>query len=93
MILSYPQITFKVGTIDMHSIVSNPQPDSNLENIINNLKNQTIWVPFVDKPLKHGDEFTLYGKEAMHVFNIFKKNLCPHGEIIYFGIPKSNEKE
>ena len=59
-----PTITFRVNVIDYTSIVSQNLPDS-LEHIILNLENQTVYVPYVDKPLKHGDTFTLYGQKAI----------------------------
>jgi hypothetical protein len=59
-----PTITFRVNVIDYTSIVSQNLPDS-LEHIILNLENQSVYVPYVDKPLKHGDTFTLYGQKAI----------------------------
>lgn len=59
-----PTITFRVNVIDYTAIVSQNLPDS-LEHIVLNLENQTVYVPYVDKPLKHGDTFTLYGQKAI----------------------------
>lgn len=59
-----PTITFRVNVIDYTSIFSQNIPDS-LEHIILNLENQSVYVPYVDKPLKHGDTFTLYGQKAI----------------------------
>jgi hypothetical protein len=59
-----PTITFRVNVIDYTAIVSQNLPDS-LEHIILNLENQSVYVPYVDKPLKHGDTFTLYGQKAI----------------------------
>jgi hypothetical protein len=65
-VLTYinPTITFRVNVIDYTAIVNQNLPDS-LEHIILNLENQTVYVPYVDKPLKHGDTFTLYGQKAI----------------------------
>ena len=59
-----PTITFRVNVIDYTAIVSQNLPDS-LEHIILNLENQSVYVHYVDKPLKHGDTFTLYGQKAI----------------------------
>jgi hypothetical protein len=64
---TYPTYTFKVDNLDMSIVYGNCQPDVNLENIIYQLKNATIWVPGVDRPLKHGDTFTLTGEVAERV--------------------------
>ena len=68
----FPQVTFRVNTIRIHDILSWPQPDGNIQNIINNLKSQTIWVPNVPYPLKHGDVFSLYGKKALIAYNEYQ---------------------
>jgi hypothetical protein len=62
------KITFIVNCIDMEHIMSTPQPDSNLENILMQLKSRTVSIQFVPRLLKHGDVFTLYGQEALKVY-------------------------
>ena len=85
-----PKITFKVKTINYEELYSTLVPDENFNNILNNLKNQTVYIEGVDYSLKDGDEFTLYGKEAMYVYNLYVANPTQPNmilEIIYFGPP------
>ena len=87
-----PKITFKVKTINYEELYSTFSPDENFNNILNNLRNQTVWIEGVDYSLKDGDEFTLYGKEAMYVYNLYVANQVQPNitlEIIYFGPPTS----
>jgi hypothetical protein len=67
---SIPKITFRVNTIDYTEIYSNMLPDSNFNNIEKQLKEKTVFIPYVKQALKHGDEFFLIGLEAEKV----KKN-------------------
>ena len=76
-----PTITFRVNVIDYTSIVSQNLPDS-LEHIILNLENQTVYVPYVDKPLKHGDTFTLYGQKAIKCYEQYIGKLPKILEIV-----------
>jgi len=85
-----PKITFKVKTINYEELYSTLVPDQNFNNILNNLKNQTVYIEGVDYSLKDGDEFTLYGKKAMYVYNLYVANQIQPNitlEIIYFGPP------
>lgn len=65
-----PVYTFLVNNIDYSDIYSRTLPQS-IENIILNLNNQAVYVPYVNKPLKNGDIFTLYGKKAEVVYDMF----------------------
>lgn len=74
----YPQITFRVKTLVYRQLLNQNFPDTPPlpttiweppPNIINNLKNQTVWVEYVGRPLKNNETFTLYGKEAIVVYN------------------------
>jgi hypothetical protein len=76
-----PAYTFRVSVIDYTSIVSQNLPDS-LEHIILNLENQTVYVPYVDKPLKHGDTFTLYGQKAIKCYEQYIGKLPKILEIV-----------
>lgn len=49
--------TFRVNYLDYTTILSNKQPDDNLNNIIYQLEQATIWI--TDQPLKHGNTFTV----------------------------------
>ena len=64
-----PKIKFRVKTYDPATFVSTLPPDSNVDNLINQLLNQTVWIPGWPYPLKHDDEFTLYGKAAIDLRN------------------------
>lgn len=66
-----PSITFRVSNIDFSKIVSQSPPDANLENIILQLKAQTVWIPYVPYALKYGDEFTLHDMQALETYNNF----------------------
>lgn len=65
-----PVYTFLVDNIDYQTIYLQPLPNS-IDVVIENLNNQAIYVPFVNKPLKNGDVFTLFGKEAKYVYEMF----------------------
>jgi alpha-tubulin suppressor-like RCC1 family protein len=85
-----PKITFKVKTINYEELYNTIAPDENFNNILNNLRNQTVYIEGVDYSLKDGDEFTLYGKEAMYVYNLYVANPTQPNmilEVIYFGPP------
>lgn len=68
---SIPKITFRVNTIDYTEIYSNVMPDSNFKNIEKQLKEKTIYIPYVKDALKHGDEFSLTGIEAEKVKKLY----------------------
>lgn len=53
-----PNIFFRVNTLDNPSYLSNPKPDGDFNNLIEHLKNATVWIEGIDRPLKHGDSFT-----------------------------------
>jgi hypothetical protein len=65
-----PIYTFLVNNIDYEIIYSQPLPSS-IENVIGNLNEQAVYVPYINKPLKNGDAFTLYGKRAQIVYDMF----------------------
>lgn len=69
--MKLPVYTFEVNNIDWQEILSYPQPDGNLENIILQLKNAEVRIPFVKRPLKYGDRFTLNGSKAIRVYEMF----------------------
>lgn len=70
-----PQITFQVDTINFAEVFNTLLPDENINNIINNLKNKTVWIEKVPYALKHGDTFTLYGQDAVYVYNLYIANV------------------
>lgn len=70
-----PEITFQVDTIDFVEVFNTLLPDENINNIINNLKNKTVWIEKVPYALKHGDTFTLYGQDAVYVYNLYIANV------------------
>ena len=67
----------------MESIMANPQPDSNLNNIILQLKSQTVWIPHVPYPLKHGDTFVLKDLKALEIYKNFIGKKPKILEIVY----------
>jgi len=70
MPLTPPIYTFVVNNIDYTEIYSRPMTE-NIENVILNLNNQAVYVPYISRPLKNGDVFTLNGKKAEDVYNIY----------------------
>jgi hypothetical protein len=109
----YPQITFKVKTLDYRQLLNQNFPDTPPlpttiwmppPNIVNNLKNVTVWVQYVGRSLKNGEEFILYGKDAVNLYKqipylnraISVWSCAPsyaqeteyYLEVVYFGPPK-----
>lgn len=65
-----PTILFEVTLYDYANIVAYPQPD-NISNIVR-LKGETkLNIPGVIEGLVHGEQFTLYGEEAVQVRNSY----------------------
>ena len=84
----YPQITFKVTTVDYVQLNSRMLPDQDRQNVIDQLASATVWVEFWPFPLKNGDIFTLYGSEAVRVYNTLSQlNTIATFEAIYYGNP------
>lgn len=65
-----PIYTFLVNNIDYSIIYAQPLPSS-IDNVIEGLNSQAIYIPYVNNPLKNGDIFTLYGKRAQIVYEMF----------------------
>lgn len=65
-----PVYNFRVNLIDWTQILPNVQP-SDMPNIIRSLEQTTVFIPYVDRPLKHGDEFMLYGSRAIRVYELY----------------------
>lgn len=65
-----PVYTFLVDNIDYQTIYSQPLPNT-IENVLSSLDNQAVYVPHVNKPLKNGDIFTLFGRNAQYVYDTF----------------------
>ena len=77
-----PIYYFKVNLLKPEVIFAN-YPDSNLDNIKNQLINSTIWVEGVPYSLKHGDVFTLSGMQALKVKELYiDSNQTPILEIV-----------
>ena len=64
-----PKLMYQVKTYDPVQLVSTLPPDGNIENIIKALKEKTVWLPYIDYAVKHGDIITLYGKQAIDFRN------------------------
>ena len=90
MAYPYPQITFKVVTVDNVQLNQRLLPDENRQNVIDQLADATVWMEFYPWPLKNGDEFTLYGSEAVRLYkNLQQFNEISTLEVTYFGFPTS----
>ena len=63
-----PKLTVRIKTYDPAKLQTQMLPDSNRQNIINQLKNQTVWLPNWSYALKDGDEITLYGQQAIQLY-------------------------
>ncbi len=71
----YPSYTFEVVSYTPQSLIAlNPLPDS-LEHIILNLEQREFYIK--DKVYKHGDQFTLYGMEAIRFKSLYVDNDTP----------------
>lgn len=84
----YPEVIFRVKTFDPLQFVGQNFPDSNINNILLNLQNQTVWIENWPYELKHGDEFTLYGEQALQTLNAYSQ-INQGGtqlEMLYYGI-------
>jgi len=46
---------FQVQSYNIQDVISSSQPDVNLDNILEQLNNRTVWI--IDRPLKNGDTF------------------------------------
>lgn len=79
MIVPPPIYTFIINNIDYSKIYSEVR-SSEIEETIGFLNRQSVYVPYLKNPLYNGDVFTLFGKKALNVFNIFKeeKNKVVH---------------
>jgi hypothetical protein len=84
----FPVLTVKIKTYDPSKLSGQLIPDSNRENIINQLKNATVWLPDWAYPLKDGDEVTVFGRQAFNLYQIINQ-LNAGGtstvETLYFG--------
>jgi hypothetical protein len=84
----FPVLTVKIKTYDPSKLSGQLIPDSNRENIINQLKNATVWLPNWAYPLKDGDEVTVVGRQAFDLYQIINQ-LNAGGtstvEALYFG--------
>ena len=84
----YPEVIFKVKTYDPLQFVGQNFPDSNINNILLNLQNQTVFIENWPYPLKNGDEFTLYGEQALQTLNAYNQinSTGTQLETLYYGV-------
>lgn len=84
----FPVLTVKIKTYDPSKLSGQLIPDSNRENIINQLKNAVVLLPNWAYPLKDGDEVTVFGRQAFDLYQIINQ-LNAGGtstvEALYFG--------
>ena len=86
-----PQLTCTIQTYDLSSVRSNLAPDENFENILKQLNDRIIYLPNYPYPLKHGDQITVFGKQATDLKRVINQlNDDGQGIIVnldYYGIP------
>lgn len=76
----HPAYTFQVVSYTPQSLLSlRPYPDS-LEHIILNLEKTEVYVK--DKVYRHGDQFTLYGMEAIRFKELYVDSANPLLKIV-----------
>lgn len=69
--MSHPIYYFKVNILTAPEMVSSVLPGTNREQLLYQLRNKTVLVSGVPRPLRHGDCFTLSGSEAIRVKNLY----------------------
>jgi len=65
-----PVYTFRVNTVDEVALASQTLPNS-FENIVMQLKSAEVLIPYWNKPLRHGDTFTLSGTKAIACYETY----------------------
>lgn len=89
-----PKLIVKIKTYDPVKLQSQVLPDNNRENIINQLKNQTVWIPNWNYALKDGDVITLRGQQAIQLYKdvpYMNNGGFNVAEVLYYG-PDIEEK-
>ena len=84
----FPVLTVKIKTYDPSKLSGQLIPDSNRENIINQLKSATVWLPDWAYPLKDGDEVTVVGRQAFNLYQLLgqlNSGSTSTFEALYFG--------
>jgi len=85
----FPVLTVKIKTYDPSKLSGQLLPDSNRENIVNQLKNATVWLPDWAYPLKDGDEVTVVGRQAFNLYQLINQlnaGSTSTIETLYFGV-------
>ena len=83
-----PVLRLRALAFDPLTFVSQLQPDSNIQNIIGQLESREIWLPYYDRPVRHGDEIELYGQRAIkarQVIEAMNSSGNAVAEILYYG--------
>jgi len=62
MSFPYPQITFRVVTVDYVQLNERLLPDDNPQNVIDQLAEATVWMPYYPWPLKKRRVFHIIRK-------------------------------
>ena len=92
-----PVLKLRALAFDPLTFVSQLQPDSNIQNIIGQLESREIWLPFYDRSVRHGEEITLYGQQAIkarQVLDTMNSDGNAVVEVLYYGSnPPSEEGE
>jgi len=83
-----PVLKLRALAYDPLTFVSQLQPDSNIQNIIGQLESREIWLPFYDRSVRHGEEITLYGQQAIkarQVLDSMNSGGNAVVEVLYYG--------
>ena len=83
-----PVLKLRALAFDPLTFVSQLQPDSNIQNIIGQLESREIWLPFYDRSVRHGEEITLYGQQAIkarQVLDTMNSDGNAVVEVLYYG--------
>ena len=83
-----PILQLRALAYDPLTFVSQLQPDSNIQNIIGQLESREIWLPYYDRPVRHGEVIELYGQRAIkarQVIQTMNSSGNAVAEILYYG--------
>ena len=69
--MAYPIYFFRVNILIAPEFLSTVLPGTNRDQLLYQLRNKTVWVDGVPRPLRHGDCFTLSGEEALRVRRLY----------------------
>lgn len=65
-----PEYTFEVVSYNPQDFIGQMLATT-MENTISQLENRTVWIETIPRPLKHGDQFTVAGKQAVYLKELY----------------------